>query len=120
MTYLSFNGGLDLGVSGLVEGHPREEIVYEGHEEGLVFVHQLREVHVPQHPHHGRRLAVFGFAALRGAEGTQHGEDVTKTEVVVHLKHTPSRWRGCYEDRSRSAPQAHTQPLEGMLRRPKS
>ena len=36
----------------LVKSNAREEIINKREEEGLVFINQLRQVHVPQHPHH--------------------------------------------------------------------
>ena len=90
---LSFNGktdlflddGLEFRITGLVQLNTREEIVDEGEEERFIFIYQLGEVHVTQHSHHTDLFSVFRICTLHCTQGTQHGENVSKTEIVVDL-----------------------------------
>ena len=80
------DGRLQRGVAGLVQGDAGEEVVDEAHEEGLVLVHQLGDVHVAQHPHHDGALAVRGAGVLHRPQCAQHRQDVAQTKVVVDLR----------------------------------
>ena len=64
LQHLRIDGRLQRGVAGLVQGDAGEEVVDEAHEEGLILVHQLGDVHVAQHPHHDGALAVRGAGGL--------------------------------------------------------
>ena len=77
---------LQLGVAGLLQCEVGEQVVDEGHEQRLVLVHQLGEVHVAEHAHHDRGLGVLGAGPFGRAEGSQHGQNVSQTKVVMHLK----------------------------------
>ena len=76
---------LQLWISSFVEADTREQIVNQGQEQRFVLVHQLGEVHVSQHSHHNCLLCIVGRRSFCGTEGTQDGQDVTQTKVIVHL-----------------------------------
>ncbi len=82
---LSENGGLNVRVAGLVQLHAGKEVIDEWHEQWLVLVHQLRQVHVTQHSHDNRCLAVLGVGSLECSQCAQHGQNVTQSKVIVHL-----------------------------------
>ena len=84
-SHLVFNSSLYVRVAALVERHPGEEILDEGEEERLILIHQLGEVHVPEYAHDDGGLTVLGVGALGGAQGTQHGQNVTQPKVIVDL-----------------------------------
>ena len=83
--HLVLDGSFQLRVPSLVQGDAWEQVVDEGEEERLVLVHQFGEVHVTQHSHLDGLFCVIGGRTLDSSQGTEHREDVTQTEIVVHL-----------------------------------
>ena len=82
---LVLDGVLQLGIASLLQQHVWEEIVDQGHEERLVLIDQLGEVHVPEDPHHDGCLCVLWCGALCGTQSAENGEDVPQAKVVVDL-----------------------------------
>jgi len=87
--HLLFNGSLKLMVLGVLQHDAREEIVNERQEEWLVLVDQLRKVHVSKYAHDNRLFCVTMTVTLHCTQRSQHGQDVSQTEVIVDLCRNP-------------------------------
>ena len=84
--HLLVDGCLQVRVDSLGDGDPREQVIDETHEERLILVHQLGEVHVPQAPHDNHLLTVLWAAPLGRSESAEHREDITEAKVIMNLK----------------------------------
>ena len=83
--HLVINGCIQFWIAALFQLDAGKEVINEAKEQGLIFVHQFGEVHVPQHPHHYCFLGILRACPFHSSKSTQHRQDVTKTKVIVYL-----------------------------------
>ena len=84
--YLFINSSLNVRIACFVKGQSREEIINQRHEERFIFIHQFGQVHVPQNSHHNCWLTVLRVGPLVGSQGTQYGQDVPQTKIIMDLE----------------------------------
>jgi len=82
---LDFDLRLHLWVALSLQDYAREQVADLGHEQRLVFVDELRQVHVTENSHHYELLAVLWVLTLELTECPEDGQDIPQAEIVMYL-----------------------------------
>ena len=83
--HMLINGCLEVWISCLLQHDSWEEIIDERHEERLIFINQLGEIHVSETSHDDGGLSIVWVGSLGRSQRSKDRENVAETKVVVDL-----------------------------------